>query len=301
MRSLPLCPKTWSSASPPVRVSFSLPPNSRSKPPRPSRVSLPACPNSWSPPAPPLSVSLPVPPNRLAAGSAPLAWLRLITSWPSKPRTRICAVLATVGVPPRTVTAPPLTRIVPAASRVMVIVLSSESPLTVSTPVLNVEVTAALAVPAVPAIRPAATTLLASSRRVARLQPLLCPAFIRLVPFRAPAVRTAGCWTPRLVAGTHARRGFCPATFLVAGGHGQRAGRRVRVDSPTAAGTAWPPPRATSTRGAAATPPAGRGRPSSAGAGGTSAPCRWWCGGACRRSRRRWGTCSAPVRRGRGR
>ena len=49
---------------------------------------------------------------------------------------------------------------------------------TVSTPELNVAVTAALAVPAVPAIRPAATTLPASSRRAARLQPVLCRAFI---------------------------------------------------------------------------------------------------------------------------
>jgi hypothetical protein len=49
------------------------------------------------------------------------------------------------------------------------------------------------------------------------------------------------------------------------------------------------------------TPPVCRGRPSSAGAGGTSAPCRWWSGGACRRSRRRSGTCSGRVGRGRGR
>ena len=33
IRSLPLCPKTWSSASPPVSVSFSVPPNRKSKPP----------------------------------------------------------------------------------------------------------------------------------------------------------------------------------------------------------------------------------------------------------------------------
>ena len=36
IRSLPLSPKTWSSASPPVRVSFSVPPNRKSKPPLPS-------------------------------------------------------------------------------------------------------------------------------------------------------------------------------------------------------------------------------------------------------------------------
>ena len=42
IRSLPPWPKAWSSASPPVRVSFSVPPNSRSLPPLPSSVSLPA-------------------------------------------------------------------------------------------------------------------------------------------------------------------------------------------------------------------------------------------------------------------
>ena len=42
MRSLPDSPKTWSSASPPVSVSFSAPPKRKSKPPLPSRVSLPA-------------------------------------------------------------------------------------------------------------------------------------------------------------------------------------------------------------------------------------------------------------------
>ena len=54
-------------------------------------------------------------------------------------------VLATVGVPPMTATAPPLTRILPAASRLIAIVLSRLSPITVSTPALNVAVVAALA------------------------------------------------------------------------------------------------------------------------------------------------------------
>src|SRR5262249_32838988 len=43
-------------------------------------------------------------------------------------------VLATVGVPPSTVTAPLLTRIFPAASRLMVMVLSRASPKTDRTP-----------------------------------------------------------------------------------------------------------------------------------------------------------------------
>ena len=89
IRSLPLCPKAWSSASPPVMVSFSLPPNSRSKPPRPRSVSLPAWPTSWSAPEPPVRVSLPAPPNRLAAGSAPLASLSVTTSSPPRPKTRM--------------------------------------------------------------------------------------------------------------------------------------------------------------------------------------------------------------------
>ena len=128
MRSLPLCPKAWSSASPPVRVSFSSPPNSRSKPPLPSWVSLPVCPNSWSLPEPPVSTSLPAPPNRFAFGSAPLTSLSVITSLPPCPKAWMSEVLATVGVPPATVTAPPLTRIWPAALRLIVIELSRLSP-----------------------------------------------------------------------------------------------------------------------------------------------------------------------------
>ena len=67
IRSSPPWPNTWSSASPPVRVSFSPPPNSRSVPPLPSSVSLPAWPKSWSAPEPPVRTSLPAPPNRFAA------------------------------------------------------------------------------------------------------------------------------------------------------------------------------------------------------------------------------------------
>ena len=75
MRSLPAWPKAWSSASPPVSVSFSPPPNRRSAPPLPSSVSLPDSPNSWSLPEPPVRTSLPAPPNRFARGSAPLTSL----------------------------------------------------------------------------------------------------------------------------------------------------------------------------------------------------------------------------------
>ena len=67
-------------------------------------------------------------------GSAPLVSLSVTTSLPPWPNTWISAVLATVGVPPVTATAPPFTRIFPAASRLTVIVLSSASPNTVSCP-----------------------------------------------------------------------------------------------------------------------------------------------------------------------
>ena len=100
IRSLPASPKTWSSASPPVRVSFSEPPKRKSMPPLPTRVSLPAWPKSMSPPAPPVSVSLPAPPNRFARGRAPLAWSSVIVSLPPWPKLWIREVLATVGVPP---------------------------------------------------------------------------------------------------------------------------------------------------------------------------------------------------------
>ena len=53
------------------------------------------------------------PPNRFAAGSAPLTSLSVIVSLPPRPKTWIVEVLATVGVPPMTATAPPLTRMLP--------------------------------------------------------------------------------------------------------------------------------------------------------------------------------------------
>ena len=79
-------------------------------------------------------MSLPVPPNRLALGNAPFASSRVSVSLPAPPTTEIDRVLATVGVPPVTATAPPFTRIVPAASRLITMVLFWASPTTVRTP-----------------------------------------------------------------------------------------------------------------------------------------------------------------------
>ena len=50
---------------------------------------------------------------------------RVVAAWPN---TWIMAVLATVGVPPGIGTAPPLTRICPAASRLAMMLLSASSP-----------------------------------------------------------------------------------------------------------------------------------------------------------------------------
>src|SRR5262249_14109800 len=57
-----------------------------------------------------------------------------MTSLPPRPNAWMVEVLATVGVPPRTATAPLLTRILPAASRLIVIVLSAASPKTERVP-----------------------------------------------------------------------------------------------------------------------------------------------------------------------
>ena len=113
-----------------------------------------------------MSTSLPSPPNRLAAGSAPLTSLSVIVSLPPSPNTWMRAVLATVGVPPATATAPPLTRIWPAALRLTVIELSRLSPLTDRVPALNDAVVAALAGELATASRPAVSAVPASSRRV---------------------------------------------------------------------------------------------------------------------------------------
>src|SRR5579871_5938538 len=66
----------------------------------------------------------------MAAGNTPLASSSEIWSSPAWPNTWMSDVVETVGVPPRMATAPPLTRIVPAASRLMTMVLFSESPKT---------------------------------------------------------------------------------------------------------------------------------------------------------------------------
>src|SRR5262249_12306705 len=74
------------------------------------------------------------PPKMIPCGRAPLASSKVIVSLPAWPKTVIELVLATVGVPPKTVTAPPLTRILPAASRLTVRALPAASPKTDSGP-----------------------------------------------------------------------------------------------------------------------------------------------------------------------
>ena len=124
-----------------------------------------------------MSTSLSLPPNRFALGSAPFASLSVRVSLPARPKTWISWVFATVGLPPATAIAPPLTRMPPAALRLTVIALAALSPFTLSTPALKVAVVAALAGAVVAAARPAASTVPASSRRAAR-PPGLRPAFI---------------------------------------------------------------------------------------------------------------------------
>ncbi len=128
-------------------------------------------------------MSFPVPPNRLARGSAPLAWLSVIVSLPPRPNTWIKLVLATVGEPPTTWTAPPLTRSWPAALRLISMLLSRPSPKTVSTPALalNVAVTAALACWLAAHMTPAPIAVPTNSRRAARLRLRLLLPFIVLL------------------------------------------------------------------------------------------------------------------------
>jgi hypothetical protein len=59
----------------------------------------------------------------------------VMTSSPPRPESWICVVFAMVGVPPTIGTAPPLMRMLPAASRPTVIVLSRLSPVAVNRPV----------------------------------------------------------------------------------------------------------------------------------------------------------------------
>jgi hypothetical protein len=89
---------------------------------------------------------------------------------PAWPKTWISEVLATVGVPPVTATAPLFTRILPAASRLIVIVLLAVSPNTVRTPALNDAVVAARAGELAANDTAAASTTPASSRCVPRSQ-----------------------------------------------------------------------------------------------------------------------------------
>ena len=147
-------------------------------------------------------MSLPAPPNRFAAGSAPFASLSVIVSLPPCPKTWISAVLATVGVPPVTATAPPLTRILPAASRLTTIELLAASPKTVSTPLLNDAVVAALACAVRPANAAVASAPPASSRRVMRRQLLFRPWFMSLPP-RAAGRRSTSSLFLSLPLETH--------------------------------------------------------------------------------------------------
>ena len=144
IRSSPSSPKTWSSASPPVNVSFSVLPNSESVPPFPWSVGSALAEELVGARAPDERVVVGVA-ESCPAGSAPLASLKVIASLPASASTRISEVLATVGVPPDTGTAPPFTRIVPAASRESTIELGAASPVTVNTPLKNDAVVAALA------------------------------------------------------------------------------------------------------------------------------------------------------------
>ena len=83
-------------------------------------------------------------------------------------------------MPPVTVTAPPFTRILPAALRLIVIVLLRLSPFTLSTPPLNVAVVAALAVALIAASAPTESTAPATSLRARRRQALSLLEYIRV-------------------------------------------------------------------------------------------------------------------------
>jgi hypothetical protein len=62
-----------------------------------------------------------------------------IVSLPAPPNTSISPVLATVAGPPLMDTAPSFTKICPAASRLVVIVLAWLSPVVVNTPVVGLK------------------------------------------------------------------------------------------------------------------------------------------------------------------
>src|SRR5579871_1367165 len=106
-----------------------------------------------------MRVSLPLPPNSATAGIAPFASSTCSVSLPSWPNIWINEVLATVGLPPIGATAPPLTRMLPAASRLAVTVLLRVSPITVSWPAIGLKV-------AVVAIRIVLHRVLAAAREL---------------------------------------------------------------------------------------------------------------------------------------
>ena len=111
IRSLPAWPNTWSSPVPPVRVSLPAPPNRRSSPPLPSRVSLPAWPKSRSFPDPPVSdvVAGAAEEVRLRQRAVGLVERDACRCRPGRrPGSGRCSRRS--AVPPRTATAPPLTR-----------------------------------------------------------------------------------------------------------------------------------------------------------------------------------------------
>ena len=86
-------------------------------------------------PEPPMRVSLPEPPTSFACGRAPLVSSSvMMLLFKLAAGHVISPVLATVGVSPTIGTSPLLTRIVPAASRLMVTVLTDASPVVVGAP-----------------------------------------------------------------------------------------------------------------------------------------------------------------------
>jgi hypothetical protein len=98
-------------------------------------------------------------------------------------------VLATVGVPPTAAIAPPFTRILPAASRLITIELLLASPKTDSTPELKVAVVAALAAGLAANVAATPRTIPASSLCHADRRPPLLLAFIM---FDSPGCRLVG-------------------------------------------------------------------------------------------------------------
>src|SRR4051794_16632961 len=97
-------------------------------------MSLPASPKRESDPEPPVRTSSPWPPKSNAFGKAPLDSSREMVSLPLWPNTLMVVVLATLGEPPTTLTALPLIRILPAASRLTEMLLLLASPKTESRP-----------------------------------------------------------------------------------------------------------------------------------------------------------------------